>query len=145
MDYTEYEKEVTKIRKENKKYLDKFTKWLQEKNLTDKTIKKHISNVTFYINDFLNYYEPQRIKAGCYCLDEYFSDFFIRKCMWSTANATKENAASLKKFYQCMYELKHIDKEDYDYLCTNIKENIKIWQTEVNSYNNQIYDDEYDW
>lgn len=136
MDYEDYTEEVEKIKKENQKYLKEFTNWLEEKKLTDKTIKKHISNVNFYINVFLNYYEPQRIEDGCYCLNEYFSDFFIRKCMWSTPNATKETAASLKKFYQCMYELKHIDKDDYDYVCDDIKENMKDWQEDVDNYNN---------
>ena len=145
MDYEDYEEEIKKIKKKNKKYISEFTKWLKEKKLTDKTINKHLSNVSFYIDVFLNYYEPQKMEAGCYCLNEYFSDFFIRKCMWSNANSTKSTAASLKKFYQCMYELGHINKDDYDYLCDEIKENMEDWQEQVEAYNNGDFENFYPW
>ena len=141
MDYGKEIKEIEQNKKENKKYLQEFKKWLKAKKLTDKTINKHINNTEFYINDFLNYYEPQKMKKGCYCLNEYFSDFFIRKCMWSTAYATKETAASLKKFYQCMYELNHIEIDDYNFLCTEIKEMMEEWKEKVEDYNNGSYDD----
>ena len=139
MDYDKELKEIEKNKKENKKYLNEFTKWLEEKKLTDKTINKHLSNVIFYINTFLNYYEPQKMKDGCYCLNEYFSDFFIRKCMWSSKTSIKENAGSIKKFYQCMNELAYVSDDDYKGLCFIIKEGMEEWLEELDMYDNDDY------
>lgn len=131
----DYEKELNKMKKKNQKYLDEFKKWMMEKGLADKTIKQHLSNACFYINDYLNYYDITEMTEGCYGLDSFFGDWFIRKCMWSTTNSIKTTAASLKKFYLCMKELGYIDKDDYDNLCYEIKEEMDEWCERVDKYN----------
>ena len=142
MDYQEYEEEVKKIEKKNEKYLKEFEKSMIEKKLSNRTIRKHLSNVDFYINDYLNHYDPTEMEEGCYHLDGFLGDFFIRKCMWSTGNATKETASSIKKFYKCMYELGHIEKDAYDYLCEEIKDSLDEWVDKVERYND--LDEEFD-
>ena len=134
-DEGDYEEKVKEIRKQNDLYLDKFVEWLENKGLVSKTIKKHVSNVEFYINDYLNYYDPTEMSNGCYELDGYLGDWFIRKCMWSTASSVKSTAASIKKFYLCMSELGYIEKDDYIYLCDEIKESLDEWVDRVESYN----------
>ncbi len=52
-----YKLELEQNRKRNEKYMGEFEQWLAEKNLSDKTIRKHLSNIDLYINDYLNYYE----------------------------------------------------------------------------------------
>ena len=141
MDYKEYLKEVKKIKKKNEKYLSEFENWLKEKNLVSKTINGHLQNVDFYINEFLNYYDASEMEEGCYRIDEFLGDWFIRKCMWSTPSSVKSNAASIKKFYACMLELGHIDKERYEILCELIKENMDEWLDTVEKYNS---DDDFD-
>lgn len=131
----DYEKELNKMKKKNQKYLDEFKKWMQDKGLADKTIKQHLSNADFYINDYLNYYDITEMREGCYGLDSFLGDWFIRKCMWSTAYSIKTTAASLKKFYLCMKELGYIDKDDYDNLCYEIKEEMDEWCERVDKYN----------
>lgn len=138
-DYKEYEKKVKENEKINNKYLDEFEKWLNEKKLTEKTINNHVSNVDLYINNYLVYYEVIPMEKGGYELDEFFSDWFIRKCTWSTGNATKLTVASLKKFYQCMNELNHIEDDIYKHICKEIKENIEDWIDKVEDYNSECY------
>lgn len=135
MDYKEYEKEVKKIKKKNEKYLNEFENWLKEKKLVSKTINGHLQNVDFYINEFLNYYDASEMEEGCHRIDEFLGDWFIRKCLWSTPSSVKSNAASIKKFYACMLELGHIDKENYEMLCEIIKENMEEWLETVEEYN----------
>lgn len=141
--YAEYEKAVLKNKKDNEKYLDEFEKWLNIKGLTDKTIRNHVNNVDFYINEFLNYYDANSMEKGCFMIYEYLNDFFIRKCMWSTAYTLKTTAASIKKFYQCMGELGYVKKEDYLHLSSIIKENIDDWILNVEEYNS-FDDDDFD-
>ena len=61
--------------------------------------------------------------------------FFIRKCMWSTPNTIRSNAASLKKFYICMMEAGKIENADYDYVCESIKEGMPEWIADCEQYN----------
>ena len=141
MDYKDYEEKLEKERKKNKKYLDEFDAWLNEKILTKKTIENHVMNADLYINEYLNYYDVHKMEDGCYETNDFFSDWFIRKCMWSTGASTKSTAASIKKFYACMLELGHIKKESYKELCDDIKDNMEDWIEAVEEYNNVDFDD----
>lgn len=131
-----YEEELKAIQKENEKYLEFFYLSLKSEGLVDKTIRKHMNNVGFYINEFLPYYEPRQMKAGCYAIDEFLGDWFIRKAMWSTSATIKENCASLKKFYKVMLEHNFINEEDYAELINTIKFGKESWLNAVEAYNN---------
>lgn len=122
-----YEKQVRIINKKNELYLREFSDYLEKNGLSDKTINKHISNVDYYINDFLNYYDANEMVKGCYEVNAFLGDWFIRKEAWATKTSVKENAASIKKFYKCMLELGHIKQEDFDNLCLVIKEEMDSW------------------
>lgn len=93
-----------KIEKQHEELLNIFKEDLS--NLSDKTIKKHIQNV----------------------------DFFIRKCMWSSPNSIKETAASFKKFYKSMMNHDKFKKDDYECLCDTIKDEMKSWQESCDYY-----------
>lgn len=56
-----YEKEVERIKKQNEEYLNAFSDYLEAEGFADKTIRKHIYNVSFYIDDYLNYYDAQEM------------------------------------------------------------------------------------
>ena len=134
-DYDEYEKACKKIQLENETYLDLFEKDLVSSGLSEKTIRRHLKNVDFYINTFLLREGPRPMTDGIFYLDFFLGDFFIRKCMWSTPGSIKTNAASIKKFYKCMLDHRIIDKESYDELCRDIKDNLINWQTDCEIYN----------
>lgn len=135
-DIDKYEEECNRIEKENEKYLELFKSSLVDAGLTEKTIKQHIFNVEFYINTFLLYGDPLQMEEGCFRLDPFLGDYFIRKAMWSTPANIKTTAASIKKFYKCMCEHNIIDKCSYDFLCSDIKENMSFWQEECEEFNN---------
>ena len=139
--YKEYEEKMKNNQKENKKYIKEFEEWLKKKNLTPKTIKNHVSNTELYIEDFLNYYDASSMEEGCYRIEDFLGDWYIRKCMWSTAGNLKTTATSIKKFYQCMLELGHIDQEHYDELQSTIKDNMDIWIEEIDAYNDDCFND----
>ncbi|MBQ7140065.1 MAG: recombinase [Bacilli bacterium] len=136
----DYDKKMEKIIKTNEKYLDEFEKWLENKKLNPKTINRHVSNAYLYINDYLNYYEFCKMEDGCRCIDGFLGDWFVRKCLWSTASSVKSTAASIKKFYQCMNELGYVDKSDYSMLCDEIKDSMEFWIENVEEYNSGDFD-----
>ncbi|NMA84351.1 MAG: recombinase [Epulopiscium sp.] len=136
MNYEEYEMQCKQQQEKNDYYLEILEKDMVEAGLTDKTIRRHLENVDFYINTYLLREAPLDMQKGCGdMIDMFLGYFFIYKCMWSTPGTIKKTAASIKKFYKCMKEHGYVSKEDYNYLCTTIKENMQIWQKECKRFN----------
>lgn len=138
IDYSkmDYEEAVELVKKRNEKYLDIFLEELKSKGITPKTIENHMSNVEFYINDYLCHYDAQDLEKGLNSLDDFFGYFFIKKCAWSTPSSIKSTAASLKKFYKCMAEHGFIDMDDYRDFAEEIKDNMAFWQETCDAWNN---------
>jgi hypothetical protein len=63
-EYEQYEADCKKIRKTNKRLLAEFKTSLEASGLTEKTIRQHLSNVDFYINEFLLYEDATEAKDG---------------------------------------------------------------------------------
>jgi hypothetical protein len=133
-DYDEYEKEVESIREENLKLLEEFQTWLEAKGLTEKTIYRHISNVDFYINNFLLYEEIIKPAEGACDIGMFLGYWFIKKALWSSVNSIKENIASLKKFYTFMLEKSYISDYDLERLKEIIKEEKDEWFEKMRRY-----------
>ena len=134
-DYGTFLKECEKIRKTNDELLLLFGESLEKAGISIKTINKHLSNVSFYINDYLLREETYSMEAGVEMIDDFLGNFYIRKCMWSTPANIKTTATSIKKFYKCMYEHAKISKEEYSFLNNTIKNSMAIWQENCAIYN----------
>ncbi|MDO4293516.1 MAG: hypothetical protein Q4C65_09865 [Eubacteriales bacterium] len=135
MDFDDHSKTYDEIRTKNDEYLELFEQDLIAKEQKGITIKRHLSNVDFYINTFLLNEEPLTIEYGVSMIDSFLGEFFIRKCMWSTPKSIKSMATSIKKFYKCMMEHGIVSKEDYAFLCNEIKNGMETWQTDCAIYN----------
>ncbi|MBQ9058879.1 MAG: hypothetical protein IJ125_06820 [Atopobiaceae bacterium] len=134
-DYEAYERAVKEREKENAVYLAEFEEELEAAGLADKTIGRHLSNVDFFINTYLQREEALGIEEGCYRLDDFLGYFFIRKCMWSTPNTIRQNAASFKKFYKCMVKHGHVSQDAYDCMLATIKESMPLWVEDCEEFN----------
>lgn len=133
----DYESARGKMLERNDAFLEEFEQWLEGKGLKEKTIAGHLSNVSFYLDEYLQYEQatPMEYGAAWGYLNGYFGDFFIRKCMWSTPSATRQTLASLKKFYQCMAERGHIEEELYQSYLEDVKEMKEEWVSLCDEYN----------
>ncbi len=140
----EIELAMNENKERNKKYINEFTEWLKEKGLSPKTINKHVSNVELYVNDYLNYYDITKMEDGARCVGSFLGGWFIEKCMWASRTSIKENAASLKKFYQCMSERGYVKIEDYKDLCEEIKESMDDYLEMLSDFDNGTYFDMFD-
>ena len=135
------EKKIKENQTRNKKFIKEFEEWLKEKSLSDKTIKKHISNVDIFINDYLNYYDIETAEEGITSVYSFLNGWFIEKCMWATPYTTKEEAASIKKFYAYMSEKGYVEKEDYKFLCEELKDNMDEILDTLEAFDNGTYYD----
>ena len=121
-DFKALELREKEVLKENEKHLEGFADWLRAKGLSQKTIRSHMSNVDFYINNYLCYYDVSDVKQGAHQIHGFFGTWFIRKAAWSSCAIIKSSAAGIKKFYAYLLENNVVDHEDYDDLCATIKE-----------------------
>ena len=137
----DYEIKVEENRKRNEKYIKEFEEWLNEKGLVKKTIRRHLSNVDLYIDDYLNYYDVTKVEDGISSVHSFLDGWFIEKCLWASKNSIKEMAASIKKFYQYMSENNYVSVADYKNMCYFIKENMDEFFEQVDAFDNGTYYD----
>lgn len=134
MSVYEIEKEIDKIRQGNKILLKNFEKWLEKDGLSRKTIDNHVKNSDFFINEFLVYEDAVPANEGCSQISMFLGYWFIRKAMWASPAAIKENAASLKKFYTFLHEVGEIEEKDLKEMNKTIKEEMPDWVATMDRY-----------
>lgn len=139
---TTLEKRRNEIYDENEKHLMGFVRWLENKGLSQKTIKTHVTNVEFYINDYLGY-DLLDVSHGCRKIDSFLGNWFIRKAAWSSCAHIKSFASSFKKFYAYLLEKNVVSNEDYDDLCEIIKEHMQDWLEKMKRYEDMLFADYY--
>ncbi|MDX2505201.1 MAG: recombinase [Gammaproteobacteria bacterium] len=140
-DYEKYEEDCTKIREQNDLLLDSFETWLKSTGLSEKVINNHLSNIDFYVNDYLLYEDAIEAEDGVSDVGEFLGYWFIKKAMWSSKSSIKGNAASLKKFYTFMHEKQLIDIEDLTDLKKTIKADMLKWLETLSRYDDLSIED----
>jgi len=140
-DYEKYEDECKKIRKANEQLLSEFEVSLKSSGLSDNTINKHISNIEFYVNEYLLYEDAVEAKDGVNEVGMFLGYWFIKKAMWATRSSIKGNATSLKKFYSFLYDERLIEKDDLDDLKETIKEGTPEWLATLDRYDDPSVED----
>lgn len=133
-DYEKYEDDSKIIRETNKKLLGEFETWLKSAGLSENTISKHLSNIDFYINEYLLYEDAIEAKDGIQGVSMFLGSWFIKKAMWASQASIKSNAASLKKFYAFLLEKGLVEQEDLIELEETIKDEMPEWIEELNRY-----------
>lgn len=107
--------------KENKKYFDLFEKHMRDEGLSERVINRHLKNVDFYVNHFINHYEIYDMNKGCYELDTYFGPYYSNLKPYFTKYTLNENISAIKKFYKLMHENNYVSNDDYDNLLSTIR------------------------
>ncbi len=126
-DFEKYLQECKRIRKTNKRLLKEFEVWLESSGLKEKTIRDHVMNIDFYINEYLLYEEATKARDGAGLVDMFLGYWFIRKAMWASKTSIRGNAASLKKFYTFMHGKGLIESKDLNDLKATIKTEMPEW------------------
>lgn len=143
--YKKYEKNCKKIREANEGLLTDFETWLISFGLAPKTIVQHISNIDFFINDYLLYEDAIEAFEGVHKVSMYLGYWFISKAMWASASSIRSNAASIKKFYAFMLAKGLVDPQALDILAQTIKEDMPTWLAQMKRHDQDALemDDDY--
>jgi len=140
-DYEKYEADCKTIREANSLLLSEFDAWLKSFGLSKKTIDNHLSNIDFYINEYLLYEDATEAKDGIDAVEMFLGYWFIKKAMWASQSSIRGNATSLKKFYAFMYEKGLIDQDDLADLKETIKEGMPEWLATLERYDDPTVED----
>jgi intergrase/recombinase len=140
-DYEQYQAECKRIRESNDSLLGDFEDWLRKSGLADKTIKQHVENIDFYINEYLLYEDAVEPQDGIDDVGSFLGYWFIRKAMWASESSIRSNATSLKKFYTFLHERGLVSKDDLDSLKETIKEEMPDWLATVARYDDPSISD----
>ena len=140
-DYEKYERACQAIRNENAALLEAFARWLRAQELSEATVQRHCENIDFYVNEFLLYEEATPAAAGVFEVGWFLGHWFIRKAMWASQTSIRSIAASLKKFYQFMFERDQIGREALDDLKARMKEGLPEWLERARRYDDPSIED----
>lgn len=140
-DYEKYEDDCKAIREANKLLLREFEAWMKAVGLSKKTMDNHLSNIDFYVNEYLLYEDASEARDGVGAAGMFLGYWFIKKAMWASQSSIKGNATSLKKFYTFMYEKGLIDNEDLADLKETIKEGMPEWLATLERYDDPSVED----
>lgn len=144
-----YDEIVEDIHKRNEKLLQDFEGALKNSGLGQKTVNRHIDNISFFLNEYLAYQDISindneitlcNAEDGIDFVDDFLGYWFIRKATWSSENSIKSNITSIKKFYTFMQSLNLVSKEDLRNLTKEIKEGKNKWIAEVKRYDEMVMD-----
>lgn len=135
----ETEKFIMETEKENDEYINTFQIWLKSQQLSDKTVKNHVSNIDLFLNIYLIRYEAEKLSDAHEYVSSFLGDWFIRKCLCSSKSGIKSAAGSIKKFYKCMAENNIVDESIYQDVLLEIKENMEMYLDSVDDYNDGTY------
>ena len=127
MDYEEYQELADEQRDKNHELLEQFESEMLSAGLSKNTVKKHMFNLDFYINDFLLYEEVIVPAQGIDEVDYFFNGWFPRKAMWSNPAAVNATCTVLKKFYVFLQFKNIVTKEAINNLNDCIKTNKPEW------------------
>jgi len=140
-DYERYEAECKMIRKTNERLLSEFEVWLKSSGLSKNTIEKHLSNIDFYVSEYLLYEDATEAKDSVNAVGMFLGYWFIKKARWANQSNIKGNATSLRKFYTFMYEKDLIENEDLVDLKETIKEGMPEWLATLDRYDDPSVED----
>lgn len=135
IDAKSYDEQIKAIRAYNQPILEDFQAWLKQSGLSEKTIRSHVFNISFF-TEYLVYYEPLKKldEAGSGDVWSFLANWYPRKALWSSRGGVKSNMASFKKFFQWLGETGSISPETVAAVFSTLKEGREEFLASVDEY-----------
>lgn len=129
------DKEYDNIYEFNDKYFEEYCDYLKNiKHLSEKTIDRHYSHVSFFVNEHLTRYLEDTIFSPADSLEDFFGYFLLYKCLFTTKYYITTSCACIKSFYKFMAEKGYVEKKVYEDVVMNIDEGKERWVKELWKY-----------
>ena len=122
-EYLEWTEKVNEAEAYHEKLINGFENWLIEKGVGAKTIKRHISNISFFANQYLLRYEIKLIHENPNETINFLEGYFVDKCMWANKESMKNYISSFNKVYTYFNEQGLISDTSLQIMKSELKEN----------------------
>ena len=140
MDYDAYVRECERIRADNEQLLAGFEEWLWSQDIASKAVRQHVSNVAFYLNEFLLYDDAIEARSGAPRVGMFLGYWYINKAMGANRAGIEAHAASLGEFYRFMCEQGQISEESLFRLQELVKTRMPDWLAVADEHDAQEAD-----
>ena len=124
----------------NESYLASFADYLRRKGLSERTVNKHIDNVSLFLNVYLLNEDIPPLPGGCLMMDDYLGRYLIERPVYTYPKMISDSATSLKRFYKHMLEEGQIYKEGYSALLEDIRLGWPMWRDACRERNEKRYE-----
>ena len=123
-DLATFDQRVHAIHGANAPLLAHFQTWLAQSGVTEKTMKNHMDNITFFAEYLVYYDNPlKRLdEADGSDVSLFLSDWFPRKALWANETNMRAYFASFKKFFRWMETAGYCPSEIVTEILTTLKE-----------------------
>lgn len=119
-DFEDYEKKLAEFEVACAKDLENFRAKLELEGLSEKTIRNHVSNMSFFLEEYLPREWVFSVDRGIIYADTFF-DFCKRKMLCLSKTAVRSYASSLRKFYKVLLDEGRVTKTQYKEMKENMK------------------------
>lgn len=123
----------------NESYLAGFADYLRRKGISEKTVNKHLDNVSLFLNVYLLDEDVPPLPGGCLMMDDYLGRYLIERPVYTSPAMISESATSIKRFYKHMLEEDQIFKEDYSALLEDIRLGWPMWRDTCQERNDKRF------
>ena len=124
----------------NETYLTGFADHLRRKGISEKTVDKHLDNVSLFLNVYLLDEDVPPLPGGCFLMDDYLGRYLIERPAYTSPAMISESATSLKRFYKYMLEEDQIRKEDYGVVLEDIRLGWPMWRDACRENNDKRHE-----
>lgn len=113
---------LTAAQQNNQLILTAFQTYLEQADkLAQKTVKKHVETINYFLNEFAPYRSFNAITKN-YSVIGDFIGWYTRVSMFESETSIKRIGAALKKFYKFLIMANEIDKKDW----ADIRDEIEV-------------------
>ena len=123
-----YRSVLARQHSQNEAYLAEFARDLATRGTERDEAPRQVEDVRRFLNEYLLNEDDCSLDMGCYLVDDYFAEFFVRNQAELSADAVVRSAASLERFYGLMLEHSHVDEDAYEELCATIEAQLDSWK-----------------
>ena len=134
---------MARVKEANEVHLAHFTNDLiLEKKMGKIKAHEHAERLRFFGNDYLLNYGEEDLVGGLGSFASFVGDWFIRKCMWSDAEAVRKNVESFRLWLRYVRASGGFPDEEDPYLEEYLDENLETWCKRAEAYNDPALEPE---